>query len=501
MNNKDWFRLKRYPHLGIPLNHTDRNWVFNYVKDPNRIKTHAFFPFIHKTLIQRKFRKEKNIDGSRAKLRTPGKKTRHIYYANHLDSNIYSFYAQKLSSFYEQKLIELKLEECITAYRRIQLNPLQNKSRNKCNIDFASEVFEFIKKSEKTELVAITFDIESFFDNLDHKFLKRSWRKMLGSGKDLPGDHYNVFRNITKFSFIEECDIFNEFKNHIITETKNKDQKNKKVHKRKYLKNKGAIAFCNKNSIGERIRGKNLIKNNKYFDKTKTSLRDKGIPQGSPISSILANIYLFDFDHEINTLINQLGGLYRRYSDDMVVVCDAKFEQEVINLLNFEISNCNLNFQTKKTQVFLFQKINNRYHCREKNLNTSSLQSNTKFEYLGFSFDGMYTYLKTASLATYYRKMKRSIRRGYFFSKFGNIKNKHEVFKRRLYKKYTYLGASRRRKYQRDPLDSNRWVISTKFDWGNYISYAKMAGKFIPDNKINKQIKNHWKKLHLLLKP
>nr|WP_225986597.1 reverse transcriptase domain-containing protein [Rufibacter sp. LB8] len=266
------------------------------------------------------------------------------------------------------------------------------------------------------------------------------------------------------------------------------------------MKNRGAVAFCTKDVISDRIREKNLIKSNKYSDSSRGQLREKGIPQGSPISSVLANIYLLNFDHEINTLIKQFNGMYRRYSDDMVVVCEAQYEQAVIDLLNFEIGKCQLCFQSDKTQVFRFSKIENRYNCQEKNLQTGSLQSNTKFEYLGFSFDGKHTYLKTASLASYYRKLKRSVRRGKFFSRFGNEKNRQEIFKRRLYKKYTYLGAGRKRVYKRDPLHSNRWKVSHKYDWGNYISYAGMAANIIPDNKIASQVSRHWKKVHALLK-
>ncbi len=29
---KDWFKLKRYPHIGYPLNLSDRKWVTNYIK-------------------------------------------------------------------------------------------------------------------------------------------------------------------------------------------------------------------------------------------------------------------------------------------------------------------------------------------------------------------------------------------------------------------------------------------------------------------------------------
>ena len=56
---KDWFKLKRYPHIGFPLEEKDRFvWIEKYITNPNKIASHSFLPFIHKTYNQRKFRKK-----------------------------------------------------------------------------------------------------------------------------------------------------------------------------------------------------------------------------------------------------------------------------------------------------------------------------------------------------------------------------------------------------------------------------------------------------------
>lgn len=53
---KDWFKLKRYPHIGFPLTMSDRTWVSNYIR--TKTSTHSFFPFIHRTSKVRRFRKQ-----------------------------------------------------------------------------------------------------------------------------------------------------------------------------------------------------------------------------------------------------------------------------------------------------------------------------------------------------------------------------------------------------------------------------------------------------------
>lgn len=500
--DKDWFRLKRYPHIGLQLEPKDRAWIEPYVKDKNAISSHAFYPFIHRQLKVRKFRKEICHDGTRSKLRKPTTKEREIYFSNHLDSNVFSYYSELLSSAYERTIADLDITNCITAYRKIKLHPEKENCRNKCNVDFANDVFQFIKLSKEKNLVAITFDIKSFFDNLDHRLLKKHWRKVIKSGSDLPLDHYNVFRNITKFSYIEEDDLFDYFKNQIIVERKPKSFKEIKINKKNYLRNKKAVAYCSKESIDE-IRSLGLIKANKhiYENGSINSLRKKGIPQGSPISATLANIYMIDFDKKANKLLQQFGGIYQRYSDDMVAICPIEYEEKVIEHFLSSIKDYRLEIQISKTQVyhFIFDNKTNRHYCFEKNLNTNKLQNNTVFEYLGFQFDGLNTLIKNSSISNYYRKMKRTFARSRFYTYHNKTVTKGEVFKSRLYKKFTHVGATRRRIYQRHPSKTDVFLLSYKYDWGNFITYAKLAEETIKDNKIDGQLKQHWRKFHELM--
>ena len=267
------------------------------------------------------------------------------------------------------------------------------------------------------------------------------------------------------------------------------------------MRNKRAVAYCSKENIDE-IRAAGLIKSNKYYDKESTVLRDKGIPQGSPISATLANIYMLEFDNEAHHFLTNLGGVYQRYSDDMVAICPIMYEKEIIEHFQSSIRKFKLEIQQAKTQVFhfLFDASSDRHYCFEKNLNTNRLQHNTLFEYLGFQFDGKYTLIKNSSISSYYRKMKRSFARSHFFTYHNKTTTNGEVFKTRLYKRFTYVGAKRRRIYQRHPNKTNVFILTHRYDWGNFITYAKMAQDTIVGNKIGGQIKRHWRKFHEMMR-
>src|SRR5690606_12161555 len=113
----------------IPPKYQERyRWIQHYITNPDKIARHAFLPFIHKTSKVRRFRKSycklngklvvKSEDGKQ-KNRTRDAKSRELYYASHLDSLIFSYYAQKLGELYEQKIIKLKIPNVATAYRTI----------------------------------------------------------------------------------------------------------------------------------------------------------------------------------------------------------------------------------------------------------------------------------------------------------------------------------------------------------------------------------------------
>ena len=60
------------------------------------------------------------------------------------------------------------------------------------------------------------------------------------------------------------------------------------------------------------------------WDGSSLTLLEKGIPQGSPISPILANLFLDQFDEEML----RKGYKYVRYADDFVILCKKSEEAE-----------------------------------------------------------------------------------------------------------------------------------------------------------------------------
>ena len=80
--------------------------------------------------------------------------------------------------------------------------------------------------------------------------------------------------------------------------------------------------LCNGSTFRNKIAGGKgrssiITRNNKSY----------GIPQGSPISDVLANIYLLEFDKLVRDHVEKLGGIYTRYSDDILVVAPISPEQ------------------------------------------------------------------------------------------------------------------------------------------------------------------------------
>ena len=125
-------------------------------------------------------------------------------YASHLDAHIYAYYSQQvIEPLYESLLKEnTEIDQSVIAYRSIPIAEGEKGSKN--NIHFAKDVFDEVRRRENC--VAILYDIENFFPTLDHKKLKLAWANALGK-KSLPKDHYNLFKSVTKFSFVNLNDL------------------------------------------------------------------------------------------------------------------------------------------------------------------------------------------------------------------------------------------------------------------------------------------------------
>ena len=108
MQDKDWFRIKKYPHIDFPIENKDRyKWLQGYITNPEKITKHSFLPFIHKVSKKRKFRKKYDENGKiilteDGKKRHADVKVRELFYASHLDSLIFSYYNHLLYTPYEE---------------------------------------------------------------------------------------------------------------------------------------------------------------------------------------------------------------------------------------------------------------------------------------------------------------------------------------------------------------------------------------------------------------
>lgn len=478
--------MKKYPHFSPKLKPCNIPFIRNYVSDEDKIETHRFYPFIHYSIVEKKYRRAVNDKGQKEKLRALKSKKREIYYANHLDSQVFAYYAHKLNNALDviyQK--DSELNNCITAYRTIEYNG----KRNKCSIDFAKEVFDFIKNYKANKVVAVCIDIKGFFDNLDHEILKESWCKVIGEDI-LPTDHFNIYKAITRFSYVEISDILKEF-----TEFDKLTFKS--------LKRKNITAFCkNPKEFRERIVNKKLIKQDKFkkseYNRKRPPrrLRKKGIPQGSPISAVLSNVYMLELDQKMKDLAIQYQGMYRRYSDDIILVLPKKKMKKTYAFLKDFISKkLKLTIQDTKTQEVVFQRISPDFSWTTYMLENKIQKLDKGLEYLGLEFDGNITRIRQKSISKYYRSLKKIIRRKAFYARAAKRKKDSTgdqdidawIYKRGIYKKKSHLGCKRKK-------------IDGKVYWGNYYSYAKTASKIMNEPAIKKQLKNHWKIINSQIK-
>lgn len=463
MKQKNWFKPKAFTHITQKLSQVDGQWIKNYVSDPENIKTHKFFPLLHRTIVLKRFKASQSKSGNptkkhhtyKAGVKTPNVKYREIYYPNHLDSHIYSYYTQKiLEPLYEGQLkVDPKLDDAVLAYRRI---PLADKSRCKCNIDFANEVFDQIKQT-KGEVAVLALDISKFFDSLDHKKLKQAWTKLFGR-KDLEKDHYNIFKNLTNFSYVEMKSMLSEFGY---------------KHPNELIQKEVTYFVKNGFEFRERIKEKGYLKKNPFRrvekDESKTII---GIPQGTPISAFLANLYLLEFDKKVLSILNDCSGIYKRYSDDILVICPKDNYEQIETFLYKLIEEFNLIIQASKTQRSFF--IDGKLAKNEKPV-----------IYLGFQFDGHRKLLKSASLSKFYRKMKTNVKYRAYRAFLGKQKVEKGIavdatlHRKKLYTQFSFLGAAK-----------------TSLKKRNYFSYANFATRIMDSPEINKQLSKAWTVLH-----
>lgn len=488
---KDWFKDRGYLHFSNKTPLSVREKALKYVSNPKKVANHSFFPLIFKEIKQRRYKESYFGDITRRshKKLKDGKiisntKIREILYATHIDAHVYSYYTQKIITPKYEKYLEqnLLLSDSITAYRQIRTD---DDIKFKNNVHFAKDVFDEIKKRENC--VALVLDIENFFPSLDHKILKLAWAKLLGH-KTLPKDHYNIFKACTRFSYVKLNDL----------RTKNNHFDEKQIAQ---LRNKGKHTFFE--SIKDLVDSDIIIHKNQKKNANRKLI---GIPQGLPISALLANIYMLAFDEDIiNELTIKQNVFYRRYSDDIVFLCEESQIDPVYIFVKEAIKKINLSISFEKTEKILFKIDAGRLQSFKIEKNGSRTK-NFPLNYLGFEFYGYQTLIKSKNLAKFYREMKDTVRRK--SKRVEAIKEKYlldeaPIFKRKIYRLYSFKGVKTRKlPAKKVTFRSGKQHVKEykrKFK-GNYLRYAYRASEDLEAPEIKKQLRNHWKILQKTLR-
>ncbi|MBU2947376.1 reverse transcriptase domain-containing protein [Zobellia uliginosa] len=477
---KDWFKDRGYLHLTNRISKRDKEKVFNYISNPDKVKKHKFSPFILKQTDTRRYKYSQDLNRKSHKAVddkgqiTSNSKVRPIMYATHIDSHIYSYYSHKIIQLKYEKYLEIdsELNSSVTAYRQIISD---DKVRFKYNVDFAKEVFDEIK--DRKDCSVLAFDIENFFPSLNHSQLKNIWCHILGT-KSLPRDHYTVFKSITNFSYFFYDDLRERRKGNL-------NEKNISN-----LKNIGKFQFFG-NYQDFKETGIQVYKNQK-----KREGMISGIPQGLPISAMLANLYMLPFDKNIvNKLVRLRNCYYRRYSDDLVLICHNDDLDLAEKIVRDEISKIKLTISKAKTEKFNFKTVNNRLECFK--IKNEQIIPNSYLQYLGFDFYGHKTLIKSANVSRFYREMKESIAMKAKRVKAVQEKQLTEdaiIFKRKIYRLYSFKGIkSRKTPAIKITFEEGKLIkknYSRKYR-GNFVKYAYRASDIMEAPEIKRQLRRH----------
>ncbi len=377
--------LKKYPHFDPVISVANAEEL---ATTPAHVAKHTFYPFL-------RFVQKWNRFAPKGQVGKP--KERPIRYAARSDAYIYSYYRHLLSERYEAELKRRDLSQSVLAYRRIAD---VESGKGKCNIHFARDAVAKVR--EVGDCCVLALDISGFFESLDHDLLKRQWCNLLGVGR-LPSDHFRVYEAITAHAVVDKERAYERLK-HFGEKARTKWGEPINGYLTPYRDMPKQL--CTGAEFREKIAGggtsPSIIEKNR---------KPYGIPQGAPISDLLANLYLLDFDSIVAGWARTLGGAYYRYSDDILIIVrgDEAVGRALMDRARAEIGRHGkrLKIKAEKSSLFTFRVTGDRQECKL----VEGEQGRNGLEYLGFRYNGERVYIRDSTLSNLRRKVARVARR------------------------------------------------------------------------------------------
>ncbi|OYY76917.1 MAG: hypothetical protein B7Y43_12670 [Sphingomonas sp. 28-62-20] len=401
-------RERKYLHFDRPLSEQDRAKIR---ATPSAIMSNSFWPLLAFSKTERRVKRDKKG------VITFNDKVREIKFGSHYDSAILEHYSTNISEDFEQFIKNKPIADSILAYRRGVGN----------NITHANNLFEEIR--QRGETTAIAVDISGFFDNIRHEVLLENIKKVRNVER-LSDPDYKIFTRMTQFEWVDTSVIEQRLEGKF----RPKGRICNAYQFRKYLRTKG-------DSVVET--------NVKFF----------GIPQGTPLSGLYANISLLGFDKELHDYFTNIGGSVRRYSDDIAILIPANVStNDAIAFVRLKLGEVGLQLSEHKTEIsnFFFDR------------SAMAIVADKPFQYLGFTFDGQNVLIRQSSLNRFYSKMKSGVHAKVLAAHRNGVAPSN-IYMRELFRKYTHFGKHR-----------------------NFPRYAYRASREMKAPEIKKQIANHF---------
>jgi hypothetical protein len=176
------------------------------------------------------------------------------------------------------------------------------------------------------------------------------------------------------------------------------------------------------------------------------------------------NIYMLQFDHDIHEFMKSVGGSYRRYSDDILLICSESSIAAVEQRLEHAITELGpaITISKEKTEKSKFEKAGDDLSCDKP------------LTYLGFTFDGQRVMLRDRTLSRYYRRMTYATRHA---ATAARLKRTGEPpFRRKLFRELTHLGKA------------------------SFYTYVRKSAGILGDETPRRQLRRHFVVLHRKLR-
>jgi len=236
MKRPIWFRPRGYSHFDAPVG---VEWSLKI--SPAFVSRHSWSPLIHRIKETKRYK---------PKLHKTELKKRDIMFASHRDASILAKYSADIVQRLDVWYADVGLEHTVIAYR----------SLGKSNYHFASVVQEYVRAHDP--VTVLCFDVTGFFDNISHQKLKKRLKWLLQLD-ELPDDWLKVFRSVTKYRRVEQIDL-----------------KANSVFAGRMLQKRVRAPIATMEELV--ASGVKIHKNQNAY----------GIPQGTPISASMSNLYM-----------------------------------------------------------------------------------------------------------------------------------------------------------------------------------------------------------------